>query len=1737
MSLWSRLRQTVPESQAALWQLAAAGLVKTPHQVLLPQVCHLAACISADVPSKPHLVAIYLSRSTAYIICVLACLELGAALLPLDPAQSGGHMKHLLLSLCPDIIIWASPDITGGAGFPPADVLTEAGVQAFQLPDEGSLGSPESAQIAKWPVDEEGGLMPGGSHGVASAEEQSPGYVMPTSGSTGLPIGVRGTQQGILNRCNWMQAAYPLKQQDVVAFSTSPCFVDSVWQIFGPLLAGCNTVIIPQDQAANPSAILSTLVQHRVTHFVSIPALLAAIARQLTPQSAAALSLKMVMSSGEPLTEALCRTLQAALGPAGTLLNLYGSAEGAADSSTGKCYGSIAAQSQQSDNGRAARCVPAGHPISNMAVIVVRQQDPTVFRHDQPAKASLTVSAADVGDVGEIIMLGEGLAAGYHRNETASCKSFRAMPASCLAGMTAPKAVLWGPDTQKRIAHAAQAGRDVRVFHSGDLGLIGPYGLEVKGRIDLCVKIRGVRVDLLEVESTLAVHPAVGAVAAFIVDLPAGPQLQACLELLQPLQPGHACSALKQSLRQSSQQSLPSAAVPSTFHFVCSIPRTPAGKLDRQALAAQHECKGDVPQRSPCFAAGMPTTADGHASSWASCAHFQPTTGLHAPAGDISRSSRITGTLTQQDAQQASQAPRSLGLSRGQAKVSELHVMRTFMQVLQQPQLEPTSDFFEWGGHSLAAAEVAATFGIQPALITAYPTARKLVKYLTSAQGRSQSYAAPNPHGTEPFMAQKWLASQQADLPVPKERVLQPNTFYPLDPGESGIDSSLAPHQPKQGGMLQPCCTHSSDPDQMDRSFSLAPHLNPAKRQKLQHTTVQLQRNDAKGGAHCQINSPSSHLHILQQDSLDQLQPAGNVGTQSSTHAPALNPDQQDRRQESHLHLQQPFQPHVHETSSRQQIASHDRGPRYPHWHHPDATCRPQPSYHGGEVLGAHGYSRGFQAAGAAITSQALSETTRYSANTADVTGAQSHLHGPISEGHAVMDNFKAEEQSDSMREHPSRQDADGETCRLHERAEHETSRGASSGCMKVIWRVPMRECVDASPLVLIQPASCQTSPPHGRPVRPGHVSMSPSLATPQLPPKSSPTQATAALGPVGLCPEMRVPTPAGSLIPPQAVSSSSHSLHCMEPQDLPVLASANPLQEMGTAATADSISHAVQLGKNDPGSSPHLMAHAQSSSPKLQQGLHSSMVPEHQSLQQSVGEDLHLSTPDVVSKTCTSLPVLGSAKPCPIAPAYPGHDRCQPILEHQAVRRQACRQPSRMGCWWAFACSHGGDVIAVDGASGELVWETRLASRLNAGIALSNDNLWLTVPGSHGENYFLDTSSGNVLGMLHAGSAIVAAPAVDPWDGHVWLGTHGKELLRIEASTQATCLEPGATSKLQNATFNILDRCSAGAAISTPTVFDAARRLAYVTTLEGRVLAFRPSTPSSPEQLAMQPDDPIAHADSPRVVKAAPDASRGAAAGSQPTTASTEDAAWGQADTGGYVPSGSAAHDMGAIMMRLVVADRAPEHTAARPRSAQMYRLQEGSSRTTCRLRLMWEQPLATPVLSAPGVDETHGLLIVALLDGSICAFSHRGESAWTTQLSGPIFVPIAMHVIQTPGERRQSLAAIVTPQQGSTAALDVLDGSLVAKGRDDVHHTAATAIVCPAGGQGLLSLSGRHLTLQRFDMPGNCSLPPSPSSWREPEVVPLALPGEVFSAPVINSNLALFGCRDDHLYCVQLS
>jgi acyl-CoA synthetase (AMP-forming)/AMP-acid ligase II len=138
-------------------------------------------------------------------------------------------------------------------------------------------------------------------------------YVLFTSGSTGSPLGVMGTEQGFINRFSWMQQqqrqqqqqqqqqqqTVPLQPGHVVAFKTAVGFVDHVWELLAPLLAGADMLLLPDAAAAagvsspsadgslaaaqqrqglpslpqaslllQPEALVQLLVQLKVTHLV-----------------------------------------------------------------------------------------------------------------------------------------------------------------------------------------------------------------------------------------------------------------------------------------------------------------------------------------------------------------------------------------------------------------------------------------------------------------------------------------------------------------------------------------------------------------------------------------------------------------------------------------------------------------------------------------------------------------------------------------------------------------------------------------------------------------------------------------------------------------------------------------------------------------------------------------------------------------------------------------------------------------------------------------------------------------------------------------------------------------------------------------------------------------------------------------------------------------------------------------------------------------------------------------------------------------------------------------------------------------------------------------------------------------------------------------------------------------------------------------------------------------------------
>jgi len=276
---------------------------------------------------------------------------------------------------------------------------------------------------------------------------------------------------GLLNRVEWAQQAFPLRTTDVVAFKTAPCFVDSLWEIFHPLLAGAAILAVPLRTASDPLRLLRALGRHGATHLTAVPSLWASMIPILEadPGMNAKLScLRQVTASGEPLAVALLRRLRAAL-PARSVLNLYGTTEVAADATCMDCSSWEPGLEQQA-------AVPVGRPIANVAVAIAAAPG-----------SDAGVQLLPRGEVGEVLIGGDALADGYWRDPAATAARFVSVQHAALvaAGVLAAK-----PSSPLRAA----PGGGVRLFRTGDFGRVDAQGvLHLAGRMDLQAKVDGER--------------------------------------------------------------------------------------------------------------------------------------------------------------------------------------------------------------------------------------------------------------------------------------------------------------------------------------------------------------------------------------------------------------------------------------------------------------------------------------------------------------------------------------------------------------------------------------------------------------------------------------------------------------------------------------------------------------------------------------------------------------------------------------------------------------------------------------------------------------------------------------------------------------------------------------------------------------------------------------------------------------------------------------------------------------------------------------------------------------------------------------------------------------------------------------------------------------------------------------------------------------------------------------------
>lgn len=469
------------------------------------------------------LVGICLERSIETIVAILGILKAGGAYVPLDPDYPQERLDYMISDAQLSILLTRKALVKELPFF--------SYIQSKQIITNVIYFDCESNQIER--------------HSTANPVHQitsdNLAYVLYTSGSTGTPKGVLGRHRSAVNRLVWNP--YPFEKGEICCQKTSLNFVDSIWEIFAPLLHGLPTVIIANKIVKDPVQLVKTLSQKQVTRLVLVPSLLRVILDTFPDLPTRLPKLKYWVSSGETLSAELCQRFRKIM-PQSILINLYGSSEVSADVTW---YDTSKSQNLSS--------IPIGRPISNMQVYILDAK----------------LQPVPIGIPGEICIGGEGIARGYlNRPELTN---------------------------EKFIPHPFSSEPDAYLYRSGDIGRYRSNGeIEYLGRSDRQIKLRGFRIELGEIEAVINQHPAVKqAVVLAREDEPDNKRLVAYIvsEIV--------ADNLTSELRSFLIEKLPDYMMPSAFVQLDILPLTPNGKIDYFALPLpenRHQLKQDyvIPQ-------------------------------------------------------------------------------------------------------------------------------------------------------------------------------------------------------------------------------------------------------------------------------------------------------------------------------------------------------------------------------------------------------------------------------------------------------------------------------------------------------------------------------------------------------------------------------------------------------------------------------------------------------------------------------------------------------------------------------------------------------------------------------------------------------------------------------------------------------------------------------------------------------------------------------------------------------------------------------------------------------------------------------------------------------------------------------------------------------------------------------------------------------------------------------------
>jgi amino acid adenylation domain-containing protein len=342
-------------------------------------------------------------------------------------------------------------------------------------------------------------------------------YVIYTSGSTGQPKGVLISHRAVVDFADSTRDLFELTPRDKILGYASATFDVSVFETFCALLNGAALHLLAEEDRLSIDALQKVLETAGIT-VVDLPP---TVMMLLAPERFA--DLRIVFVGGEEFSGELVNRWN----PGRRLFNGYGPTECTVTMIVEECAGSWDASP------------PIGLPMTNHVGHVLDSAQRLL-----PA-----------GVPGELVIGGAGLARGYLRSPELNERKFL-------------------PD------HFGTAwGR--RLYRTGDLvKRLADGRLVFLGRVDQQVKIRGLRIELGEVESALAAFPGIGQVSVQAWADDVGER-----HLVGYVTPGTAAPE-PGALRDHLAELLPAYMIPDYFVVLPELPLTSSGKVDRRQLPA-----------------------------------------------------------------------------------------------------------------------------------------------------------------------------------------------------------------------------------------------------------------------------------------------------------------------------------------------------------------------------------------------------------------------------------------------------------------------------------------------------------------------------------------------------------------------------------------------------------------------------------------------------------------------------------------------------------------------------------------------------------------------------------------------------------------------------------------------------------------------------------------------------------------------------------------------------------------------------------------------------------------------------------------------------------------------------------------------------------------------------------------------------------------------------------------------